>query len=62
MFQQLLLLKELIDTFEKLFPYLSIDMVWLLIKSKPGAGFQRWHKDFALGHKITKTIVVNLSQ
>jgi hypothetical protein len=35
-------------------------MVWLLIKSKPGAGVQRWHKDFALGHKITKTIDVNL--
>jgi hypothetical protein len=59
-FQQLQLLKEVIDTFEKLFPYLSIYMVWLLIKSKPGAGFQRWHKDFALGNKITKTIVVNL--
>jgi hypothetical protein len=58
-FQQLPLLKELIDTFEKLFPFLSIDMVWLLIKSKPVAGFQRWHKDFALGKKITKTIVVN---
>jgi hypothetical protein len=59
-FHQLPLLKELVDTFEKLFPYLSIDMMWLLIKSKSGAGFQRWHKDFALGHKITKTIVVNL--
>jgi hypothetical protein len=59
-FHQLPLLKELIDTFEKLFPYLSIDMVWLLIKSKPGAGFQRRHKDFAIGNKITKTIVINL--
>ncbi len=59
-FQQLQLLKKLIDTFEKLFPYLSIDMVWLLIKYKPGAGFQRWHKDFAVGNKITKTIFVNL--
>ncbi len=59
-FQQFPLLKELIDNFERLFPYLSIDMVWLLIKSKPGAGFQRWHKDFALGNKITKPIVVNL--
>ncbi len=59
-FHQLPLLKNLVNTFEKLYPYLSIDMVWLLIKSKPSAGFQRWHKDFILGHKITKTNVVNL--
>jgi hypothetical protein len=59
-FQQLPLLKNLIDTFEKLFPYLSSDMVWLLIKSKPNAGFQRWYKNFALGNKITKTIIVYL--
>ncbi len=59
-FHQLPTLKELNDTFENLFPYLSIDMLWLLIKFKPGAGFKRWHKDFALGHKITKSIVVNL--
>ncbi len=58
-FHQLPLLKKLVDTFEKLFPYLSIDMVWLLIKSKPGAGFQKRHKVFALCHKITMTIVVN---
>ncbi len=34
-------------------------MVWLLIKSKSRVGFQRWHKEFALGHKITKSIVAN---
>jgi hypothetical protein len=35
-------------------------MAWLLIKSKPSDDFQKWHKDFALGTKSTKTIVVNL--
>ncbi len=50
----------MIDAVEKLFPYLSIDIVWLIIKSKLGYGFQKWYKDFALGTKITKTIVVNL--
>jgi hypothetical protein len=40
--------------------YLSIDMVWLIVKSKPGSGFQKWHQDFNLNEKITKTIVINL--
>jgi hypothetical protein len=35
-------------------------MVWLIIKSKPGSGFQKWHRDFYLDEKISKTIVVNL--
>ncbi len=43
-----------------MFPYLSIDLVWLLHKSKEGDVFQGWHKDFALGQQITKTIVINL--
>jgi hypothetical protein len=43
-----------------MFPYLSIDMVWLLRKSKEGDGFQWWHKDFLLGQQITKTIVINV--
>jgi hypothetical protein len=61
-FEQLPLLKNMIDMVKKLFPYLSIDMVmvWLIIMSKPGDGFQKWHKDFALGTKTTKTIDVNL--
>jgi hypothetical protein len=41
-------------------PYLSVDLVWLLRKSKEGDGFQRWHKDFYMGGQITKIIVVNL--
>jgi hypothetical protein len=50
----------LLDTFETVFPYLSVDMVWLLCKSKEGDGFQGWHKDFWLGQRITKTIVINV--
>ncbi len=29
-------------------------------KSKHNNGFQRWHKDFQLGTKITTTIIVNI--
>ncbi len=29
-------------------------------QSKEGDGFQGWHKDFFLGGRITKTIVVNI--
>jgi hypothetical protein len=48
-FTQVPLLKKLMDTFETVFPYLSVDLVWLLHKSKEGDGFQGWHKDFLLG-------------
>ncbi len=41
-------------------PYLSVDLVWLLHKSKEGDGFQGWHKDFYMGGQITKTIVINV--
>jgi hypothetical protein len=43
-----------------MFSYLTVDMVWLIIKSKLGSGFQKWHRDFYLDEKIVKTIVVNL--
>jgi hypothetical protein len=43
-----------------MFPYLSVDLVCLLCKSKEGDGFQGWHKDFLLGQQITKTIVINV--
>ncbi len=59
-FTQVPLLKNLVDTFETVFPYLSVDLVWLLHKSKEGDGFQGQHKDFSLGQQITKTIVVNV--
>jgi len=59
-FTQVPLLKNLVDTFETMFPYLSVDLVWLLRKSKEGDGFQGWHKDFSLGKQITKTIVINV--
>jgi hypothetical protein len=59
-FSQVPLIKNLVDTFKIMFPYLSVDLVWLLGKSKEGDGFQGWHKDFALGQQITKTIVINL--
>jgi hypothetical protein len=57
-FTQVPLLKNLVDTFENMFPYLFVDMVWLLCKSKEDDGFQGWHKDFLLGQRITKTIVI----
>ncbi len=59
-FTQVPLLKNLVDTFETMFPNLSVDLVWLLRKSKEGDGFQGWHKDFLLGQRITKTIVINV--
>ncbi len=58
-FTQVPLLKKLVDTFETMFPYHSVDLVWLLHKSKEGDWFQGWHKDFWLGQRITKTIVIN---
>jgi hypothetical protein len=54
------LLNKLVDTFTEMFQYLTIDMVWLIVKSKPGSGFQSWHQDFNLKEKITTTIVINL--
>jgi hypothetical protein len=48
-FNQVPLLKNLVDTFETMLPYLSVDMVWLLRKSKKGDWFQGWHKDLYLG-------------
>jgi hypothetical protein len=48
-FTQVPLLKNLVVTFETMFPSLSVDLVWLLCKSKEGDGFQGWHKDFSLG-------------
>jgi hypothetical protein len=59
-FTQVPILKNLVDTFETLLPYLSADLVWLLCKSKEGDGFQGWHKDFYLGGQITKIIVINV--
>ncbi len=59
-FAQVPLLKNLVNTFETMLPYLSVDLVWLLHKSKEGDGFQRWHKDFYMGGQITKTIAINV--
>jgi hypothetical protein len=59
-FMQVPLLKKVVDTFETMFPYLSIDLVWLLHKLNEDDGFQGWHKDFLLGQQITKTIVINV--
>jgi hypothetical protein len=42
------------------FPYLTVDMVWIIVESKPGSGFQSWHRDFYLDEKIIMTIAVNL--
>jgi hypothetical protein len=59
-FNQVPLIRNLVDTFCVMFPYLTVDMVWLIVKSKPGGGFQKWHRDFYLDEKIVKTFVVNL--
>jgi hypothetical protein len=59
-FNQVPLNRNLVDTFCVMFPYLTVDMVWLIVKSKPGIGFHSWHRDFYLDKKIVKTIVVNL--
>jgi hypothetical protein len=37
-FNQVPLLKNLVDTFETMLPYLSVNLVWLLRKSKEGDG------------------------
>jgi hypothetical protein len=59
-FDEAPLLNQLVDTFTEMLQYLTIDMVWLIVKSKPGSGFQSWHQDFNLNEKITKTFVINL--
>ncbi len=59
-FNQVPIIQNLVDTFCVMFPYLTVDMVWLIVKSKPGNGFQKWHRDFYLDKKIIKTIVVSL--
>jgi hypothetical protein len=41
-------------------PYVSVDLLWLLCKSKEADGFKGGHKEFALVQQITKTIVINL--
>ncbi len=59
-FHEAPLLNKLVDTFTEMLQYLTIDMMWVIVKSKPGSGFQTWHQDFNLSEKITKTIVINL--
>jgi hypothetical protein len=53
-------MQNLVDTFCLKVPNLTVDMVWIIVKSKLGSGFQSWHRDFYLDEKIVKTIVVNL--
>ena len=53
-------IRALVDMFEGIFDHLRIDNVWLLTKCSSNDGFQTWHRDFALGNKITTTIVVNV--
>ena len=51
---------ELVHLFENKYKHLAIRSVWLIKKSKENNGFQVWHRDFWLGHKVTSTIVVNV--
>ena len=53
-------IRELVHSFEAKFKHLHVDSVWLLKKMSSNDGFQGWHRDFALGQKITTTIVVNI--
>ncbi len=53
-------IRELVHIFEAKFEHLCVDSVWLLKKTSSNDGFQGWHRDFALGQKITTTIVVNV--
>jgi hypothetical protein len=53
-------IRELVHIFEAKFEHLCVDSVWLLKKISSNDGFQGWHRDFALGQKITTTIVVNV--
>jgi hypothetical protein len=53
-------IRELVKIFEAQFEHLRVDSVWLLKKKNSNDGFQGWHRDFALGQKITTTIVVNV--
>jgi len=39
-FHEAPLLNKLVDTFTEMLQYLTIDMVWLIVKSKLGSGFQ----------------------
>jgi hypothetical protein len=59
-FSQVPLLKNLLDTFETMFPYFSIDLVWLLCKSKEGDGFQGWHKYFFWVNKSPRLLLLIL--
>ena len=53
-------IRDLVHIFENKFKHLRVDSVWLLKKTSSNDGFQGWHRDFALGKKITSTIVVNV--
>jgi hypothetical protein len=53
-------IRELVHIFEAKFKHLCVDSVWILKKMSSNYGFQGWHRDFALGQKITTTIVVNV--
>jgi len=59
-FEQVPLIKKLVDQFCNLYPHLRIDQVWLMVTSKRGGGFQELHRDFYLNDTIMRTIVVNL--
>ncbi len=51
---------ELVQLFEDKYKHLAIHSVWLIDKFKENGGFQVWHRDFWLGHKVTSTIGVDV--
>jgi len=57
-FKKVPLINGLVEKFQEIFPYISVEEVWLIRKSKQGDGFQGWHQDKVA--RYTKTIVCNL--
>ncbi len=53
-FNQVPLIKKLVDTIKEKYHYVSVDMVWIIQKEKHVDGFQAWHRDLALSQRIFK--------
>ena len=59
-FHQVPLIEKLVDQFTIMYPFLTVNLVWIINKSRRGSGFQSWHRDFFVDPKIIKTIIVNV--
>ena len=59
-FHQVLLIQKLVDQFTIMYPFLTVNLVWIIVKSKWGSGFQSWHRDFFLDPKIINSLPAKL--